>query len=120
MAGGRSPESELSCKYTTRSRAHWEREGGMEPLKLLEWRLSLRRSRRLASWSLSRPARWRRGKLSCRTWLSSEQTTPRQSQGADGVDESQPLRAPSGSRRLSLNDIKAWISDTTAPPGIGS
>lgn len=111
MAGGRSPESELSCKYRTRSKAHWEREGGMEPLKLLEWRFSLRRSRRLASWSLSRPARWRRGKLSCRTWLL-EQTTPRQSQGANGVDESQPLRAPSGSRRLSLNDVKAWISDS--------
>lgn len=35
---------------------------------------------------------------------------PRQSQGADGVDESQPSNAPSGSWRLSLKEVRAWIS----------
>lgn len=38
--------------------------------------------------------------------------TPRQSHGANGVEGSQPLRAPRGSWRLSFNEVKAWISVT--------
>lgn len=39
---------------------------------------------------------------------------PRQSQGAEGVDESQPSNAPSGSSRLDLKDVSAWISAVNA------
>lgn len=38
---------------------------------------------------------------------------PRQSQGADGVEESQPSSAPRGSFRCSLKEVKACISDKT-------
>ncbi|CAL1400486.1 unnamed protein product [Linum trigynum] len=43
-------------------------------------------------------------------WLEEEQVTPRQSQGASGMEGSQPSRAPSGSWRASLKAVKAWNS----------
>lgn len=36
---------------------------------------------------------------------------PRQSHGAAAVDASHPSNAPSGSCRLALKAVKAWISD---------
>lgn len=110
ISGGRFPERELSCKKTARRRVHSESEEGMVLLKELERRLSLANMRSLAMWSLSRPPSWRRGKRSPETRLLLSQKTPRQSQGAAGVEESQPFNAPSGSCRLSLNEVKASIS----------
>lgn len=42
-----------------------------------------------------------------------EQVTPRQSHGADRVDGSHPERAPVGSMRLSLMEVRASISTET-------
>ena len=102
---------ELYCKNTERRSVHLERERGMVPLKAFERRLSFRNMVRSARRSLSRPPSWRRGRRSSVTRLL-EHATPRQSQGANGVDESQPFNAPSGSWRLSLKDVKASISVT--------
>lgn len=113
ISDGRLPESELYCKNTERRSVHLEREGGMVPLNELERRLSFRNMDRSARRSVSRPPSWRRGRRSSVT-RSLEQATPRQSHGADGVEESQPLNAPSGSWRLSLKDVKASISVTVS------
>ncbi|CAL1389039.1 unnamed protein product [Linum trigynum] len=43
-------------------------------------------------------------------WLEEEQMMLRQSQGASGMEGSQPSRAPSGSWRASLKAVKAWNS----------
>lgn len=72
--------------------------------------------RRLASWPVSGPASWKRGRLSCLTRgvfdfeFEEEQVTPRQSHGAEGEEGSQLWRAPNGSWRLSLKEVRAWIS----------
>lgn len=108
ISGERLPEKELYWRKTDCRRVHRER-GGTVPLKKLERRLSLRSIRRLTICGERVPLSWRLGRRSSLT-RRLEQPTPRQSQGADGVEASQPLSTPSGSRRLILTEVKAWIS----------
>lgn len=83
----------------------------MEPLRLLEWRLSFRSCVRFEREAEIVPLRWTRGS---RIWwtLLLKHTMPRQSHGANGVVGSQPSMEPRGSSRFCLNAVRASISDT--------
>lgn len=100
---------ELYWRKTASRRVQKAREGGMVPLKELDRRLSLRSIPRSEMRSEIRPESWRRGRRISVT-RRFVQKTPRQSHGAEGVEGSHEVNAPSGSWRLSLNAVSASIS----------